>query len=77
MKAFQAYATGCTVVSTESPKAAAIEFFSKNPTKRKCNVTQGALEGHFFVVKYGRVSEGEWPQSFKDVTRKTMMALPG
>lgn len=79
-KTFQAYAKGKAITYGASPREAAEKFFIANPTARKCNVLEGETEYTsgvpFFVVKYGRASEGEWPQSFKDVTKKTMGELP-
>lgn len=75
MKAFQAYAGGSSV-TRETPKQAAMAFFEQNPGKRKCNVVEGTVDGRFFTVKYGRASMGEWPQSFKDVTKKMAATLP-
>lgn len=75
MKAYRAHGTdGHATAST--PRAAALAFFAKYPTKRKCDVIEGAYDGQFFTVSYGRVSEGRWPASWKDVTKKTMNDLP-
>jgi hypothetical protein len=76
MKAFQAYAKGCRTTSAASPRAAAEAFFVAFPDKRKCNVIEGKTDGHFFTVTYGRTSEGEWPQSYKDITKKSAANLP-
>ena len=75
MKAFKAYAKEGHVTA-DSPKAAAILFFATYPSKRKCNVIEGEYDGLFFTVRYGRASAGEWPQSFKDVTKKAAELLP-
>lgn len=76
MKAFRAYARKYTSKTAATPKQAAEEFFAANPGARKCNVTEGKIEftdGHeFFVTAYGRE---DWPQSWKDVTKKTAGAL--
>lgn len=74
-KAYQAYAKGCTVTAS-TPYEAAARFFEKFPQRRKCDVTGGHTDGPFFVVKFGRHSNGEWPARFKDVTKKTMETLP-
>ena len=74
-KAFQAYRDGGTVTASSARKAAA-EFFKRFPSKRKCNVMEGSIDGQFFTVFYGRTSEGDWPQSYRDVTKKTMIELP-
>jgi hypothetical protein len=81
VKAFRAYADSKYSCKTaDTPKQAAEAFFAANPSARKCSVTEGRIEvtdgREFFVVVYGRASEGNWPQSFKDVTKKTMGALP-
>jgi hypothetical protein len=76
MKAYQAYATDAKNVTAATPRKAAVAFFEANPGKRKCNVTQGDLEGHFFVVTYGRKKEGDPPTSWKDVTKKTLQDIP-
>jgi hypothetical protein len=74
-KAYQAYAAG---VSCSAPTArkAAQQFFERFPSKRKCNVIEGKIEGDFFVVSYGRRSDGNWPESFRDITKKTAANLP-
>ena len=74
-KAYQAYATGASV-TRDTPREAAKAFFEAFPNKRKCNVTEGETDGLFFTVAYGRSSEGQWPQSWKDVTKKTVDQLP-
>jgi hypothetical protein len=76
MKQFQAYASGVYGVVADSPKAAALLFFETYPTKRKCNLIEGIKDGHFFSVTYGRASDGNWPQSFKDITKKGAALLP-
>lgn len=73
--AFKAYAKDGHVTA-ETPRKAAEAFFSRFPTKRKCDVIQGEHDGLFFTVKYGRLSLGQWPQQFKDVTKKTAATLP-
>ena len=78
MKAYQAYAGNKYGTKTaNTPKAAAIAFFSTHPSARKCNIVEGESDGAFFTVRYGRASQGEWPQSWKEVTRKTVCNLPG
>jgi hypothetical protein len=76
MKAFQAYGTDGTRVTRPTPKEAAIAFFEQNEGKRKCNVVEGKVDGHFFTVSYGRASAGNWPQSWKNVTKKSAQELP-
>ena len=75
MKAFQAHATGATVTALTA-RAAARKFFERFPTRRKCNVIEGTVDGPFFSIRYGRKSAGEWPQSWRDVTKKTVETLP-
>ncbi len=75
MKAFQAYSKGATVTEP-TPRAAAVKFFERFPTRRKCNVIEGTVDGIFFSIRYGRKSLGEWPQSWKDITKKTASELP-
>lgn len=76
MKAFQAYSTHGRNTA-QSPKAAAIQHFQQFPKARKCNIISGETDGAFFVVTYGRASEGKWPSSYKNVTKKTSQDLPG
>ncbi len=80
MKVFRAYAKNRTSHVADTPRKAAQGFFDANPGARKCDVTEGKIEKtdgvEFFVTVYGRVSEGNWPQSFKEVTKKTLGALP-
>lgn len=75
MKAFQAHAKGSTAVAA-TPRAAAAKFFERYPDRRKCSVIEGEENGPFFTVRYGRKSAGEWPQSWKDITKKTVETLP-
>lgn len=75
-KQFRAYAPGATNAYSPSPRAAALEFFKLNPGKRKCSLVQGEIRGDFFTVAYGRVSKGEWPTSYSDVTKKSALELP-
>lgn len=75
MKQFQAYANGSNV-TRDTPREAAEAFFVAFPSKRKCNVIEGVSNGSFFVVTYGLNAGGEWPQSWKNVTKKTTCDLP-
>lgn len=75
-KAFQAYASGAGTATAQSARKAAQKFFATFPGKRKCTVTEGTVDGIFFTVVYGRASDGEWPQRFADVTKKTVDTLP-
>jgi len=72
---YQAYAKGCAVTA-DSPKNAAIMFFARFPSKRKCNIIAGESEGQSFIVRYGNYSTGEWPYSAKDITKKMIETLP-
>lgn len=74
-KAFRASGTDGHVTEA-TPKKAAQKFFEQFPTKRKCDIIEGQADGHFFTVAYGRASEGKWPQSYKDVTKKMIDGLP-
>ena len=74
MKEFRAYSKDGSVIA-DTPKNAASLFFARFPTKRKCNIIEGVTDGHFFTVRYGRSSEGDWPYSAKDVTKKTIETL--
>ena len=75
--AYRASAKGGFGVTADTPKKAAQAFFAQFPEKRKCNILQGEVEGQFFVVKYGQKSQGEWPASFKDISKKQVDGLPG
>lgn len=73
---FRAYATDATATFSASPRDAAVAFFQANPRKRKCNLIEGTRDGYFFTVAYGRLSTGQWPRSFKDITKATTNTLP-
>lgn len=75
MKEFQAYGKAGNANAT-SPQLAATSYFEKFPNSRKCNVIEGKTDGHFFTITYGKNSEGEWPLSFKDITKKSISELP-
>lgn len=75
MKEYQAYSPHGRV-TRESPQAAAAAHFATFPKARKCNIVEGTTDGHFFTVRYGRASTGDWPYTAKDVTRKTCGGLP-
>lgn len=76
MKAYQAYAAGGFAVTRETPQKAARAFFERFPGKRKCNITEGTVDGECFSVRYGRKSAGEWPASWRDITKKQVALLP-
>jgi len=75
MRAFQAYGTAGRVTEPTA-RAAALAYFDRYPTSRKCSVVAGEEDGVFFTVTYGRASLGQWPESYKDVTKKTAATLP-
>ena len=72
MKAFKAYSSHGWATA-ETPRAAAEKFFSDFPSARKCSIIEGVVNGKLFSTTYG---PGEWPKSWKDVTRKTLADLP-
>ena len=76
MKAYQAYGADSSTFTADTPRKAALGFFSAFPNKRKCNVIEGETDGIFFTVRYGRKSEGQWPSYYKDVTKKAAADLP-
>lgn len=75
MRAYQAYGNAGRVTGN-TPREAASLYFERFPSSRKCNIDQGEQDGVFFTVTYGRASLGEWPASYKDVTKKTIGSLP-
>jgi len=75
MKAYRAYSKHGANVA-DSARAAALAHFDRFPSARKCAVTSGTVDGDIFTVVYGRASLGHWPESWKDVTRKTAHTLP-
>ena len=72
--AFKVYAKDCSITA-DTPHAAAVSFFDTFPSKRKCNIIEGAVDGVFFTVTFGLAREGKWPRSYKGVTRKTLINL--
>lgn len=77
MKAYQAYGKPGRVTSEQSPYHAAAAYFAKFPKSTKCNIVAGEHDGYFFTVAYGRKSAGEWPESYRDVTKKSMHTVRG
>lgn len=76
-KVFQAYGKkGSHSKTAATPRKAAAAFFETNPNRRACNIIEGTQDGPFFCVVYGMTSEGDWPQFFKDVTKKGVDTLP-
>lgn len=75
MKAYQAWGNAGKHTA-ETPKKAAMGYFENYPNSRKCTVVEGVKDGAFFTVVYGRHSEGKWPSSWKDVTKKHAHGLP-
>jgi hypothetical protein len=72
--AYRAYgAKGSFSLAAKTARRAAEAFFEAHPSRRKCNVIQGVSEGGFFTTAYTR---GNWPLSYKDVTRQTVASLP-
>lgn len=77
MKAYRAYAKGGFSVTADNPHDAAYKFFQQFPNKRKCNIIEGETDGQFFTVTYGLSSQGQWPRSYKDVTKASIRDLIG
>ena len=75
MIAYQAYGKAGRV-TRDTPRAAAQAYLDSYPSTRKCNDVQGKMDGEFFTVTYGLASDGQWPTSYKDVTKKTAGDLP-
>lgn len=71
MKAFRAFGKDCGVTAN-TPRAAAVMFFERFPSKRKCDVREGESDGGFFTVTFGRGQGARW----NDVTKKTAHDLP-
>lgn len=69
---YQAWGKSGYRVTKDTPKQAAEAFFTANPTARKCNVTEGTVDGAFFTVVYGVGRTLRWT----DVTKKLAAALP-
>ena len=57
-------------------RAAAQAYFERYPNSRKCSVFSGWLDGEFFIMRFGKISEGDWPTTYRDVTKKTVNDLP-
>ena len=74
MKAYQAWGPAGKVTG-DTPANAATLYFQKFPRARKCDVTEGEDDGVFFTVTYGRKSDGQWPRSWKNVTKKMASTL--
>jgi hypothetical protein len=81
VRAFRAYA-GQKYFSkvADTPRQAAKTFFEANPSARKCDVTAGEIETtggvEFFVSRFGNRFAGGMPQSWKEITKKTVDNLP-
>ncbi|MFT0546987.1 hypothetical protein ACMHYO_11665 [Allopusillimonas ginsengisoli] len=73
-RAFQAYGRAGRV-TRPTAKEAATAYFEAFPTSRKCDVVEGEANGGFFTVRYGRYSEGDWPKSYKNVTKSQASTL--
>ena len=72
---FRAYAKGAVNAYGKTPGEAAALFFESNPSKRKCNIIEGTRGNGFFTVRYGLSSKGEWPQSYRGVTRAEIVSF--
>lgn len=75
-KAYRATGVDNRGVTGSTPREAARKFFEANPTKRKCNITEGMTDGHFFQVAFSLRADGRKPERWKDVTKKTAETLP-
>jgi len=73
--AFQAYAGKHGNATRDTAHEAAAAFFSQFPKARKCDISEGVVNGNFFTVTYSTSPERR-SRHFKDVTRKTMDTLP-
>ena len=70
-KAFKAGLNGAYSYGS-NPREAATKFFEEHPSRRKCGVIEGELEGDFFVVKYGK----PWPRRWVNVTKAVLGDVP-
>ena len=73
MKAFKAYGKAGHVITRTTARDAAAAYFAEFPASRKCSVSEGVLDGPFFVIAYG---PGKNPFYAKDVTKKQVAGLP-
>jgi len=71
MQAFQAYSNKGSVTALTA-KDAAIAYFDKFPTSRKCDIREGTLDGHFFQIAIGR---NVTTLRMNDVTKKMIETL--
>jgi len=71
MRAFQASgkAGRCTL---HSPRGAALAYFRRFPTSRKCSVYEGEADSYCFTYIAGKGAGRAW----RDVTKKTAAELP-
>lgn len=60
--------------TADTPRAAAQGFFNKYPTKRKCTIWAGTVDGSFFTVAIRLCGRGV--SHYNDVTKKSMAYLP-
>lgn len=74
IKSFRAVGIAGSVIR-EAASEAAIAYFETFPKSRKCDVTAGLKAGSFFTISYGRASAGEWPENYKNVTKKTAATI--
>lgn len=63
-------------VTEPTARKAAQTYFERFPKSRKCSLFSGWLDGGFFFMRFGKISEGDWPTSYRDVTKKTVNDLP-
>ena len=59
----------------DTPRQAAERFFERFDTRRKCDVIEGRIEGHFFSVTFRRGDQR--PQRWENVTKAGVSKLPG
>jgi hypothetical protein len=69
-KAFQAYSKHGNVVR-DTPRKAAHDFFLTFPKARKCNVSEGEVDGQYFITVMSQST-----QRYRDVTKATVCTLP-
>jgi hypothetical protein len=75
-KSFMASATGYAQRHRDTPREAALAFFEANPRARKCNVTEGELDGQFFSVRISTLAAGGSARRWVGVTRQAANTLP-
>lgn len=73
--AYQAYGKAGQVTA-DTPRAAAVAYFDRFPSSRKCNVMAGTVDGPFFTVTVRLGATNGAPQSWRDVTKRGALELP-